>query len=276
MREVRLHPLSAFRPLMIGLLVCATASAQAELVRMSGRVQDSSGADASNICVTLKMAGSPNTASAMLTNENGEFFFNGITPNTYDLSFRARGWASRSLAVGAVRENIVIPPTRLEIAPSTTDYDIDWLMRTRSFGTVEVHEGCSVDLDQGKATCPTKIDGPSPRNNKADDLRLERQREGLYLTPENGAVLALGKTADLKGHRSCDSPRYSDSRIRIDNLSEGTPVCVRTNEGRPSFLAVWLKEPPQWADRVCIEGDISIEYVTSKRDDETSLIIKDR
>jgi hypothetical protein len=269
MHEVKLYHRSALRPFLIGLLMCTAASAQAELVRISGRVQDPSGAGA-NVCVTLKMTGSANTTSAMHTNDNGEFIFDGMAPATYDLSFRAFGFVSRSLTVSAVRDNIVIPPVVLKIAPNTIDYDIDWLMRTQSFGTVEVHENCGVDLDHGKATCPTKIDGPSPRNDKAEDLWLETQGGGLYLTPNSGALLTLGETASPMVHGPCYSPRYSNSRIRIDDLPEGTPVCVRTNEGRQAFLAVWFKKP------VCVERDISIEYVTSRRDDETVRRIADK
>ncbi len=79
----------SLRLLPLGLLLCATASAQTQEVRISGRVTDPSGAVLHKACVTLKSAGSADK-TAMLTDGKGEFAFGGLTPGTYDLSFTWR------------------------------------------------------------------------------------------------------------------------------------------------------------------------------------------
>ena len=48
-----------------------------------------------------------------------------------------------------------------------------------------------------------------------------------------------------------------DRRLPID--TEGTPVCLRTDEGRRVELRMFLPEDS------CVEGEIQIEFVTRSR-----------
>ncbi len=105
--------------------------AQSERGRISGRVKDPSGADAPNICVTLKTAGSTKVIAAILTDATGDYKFTGVPPGTFDVSFRYQlmldglGFVPRTLTITGGREEVTVPLVLLDIAPSTVDYEID-------------------------------------------------------------------------------------------------------------------------------------------------------
>jgi len=103
-------------------------------------------------------------------------------------------------------------------------------------GKLEIHESCSVDLDEGASVCWVTVDGDGtePRihaRGKAYDFWLQRGGKALFLVPQNGAVLAIGnlKEAGLQG---CATAQYGKGKTRVDDLPRGTYICVRTNEGR--------------------------------------------
>ena len=73
------------RLLPLGLLIYATAVAQTQAIRISGRVTDPSGAVVPKACVTLKGAGSAEK-TALLTDGKGEFAFAGLAQGTVGLS----------------------------------------------------------------------------------------------------------------------------------------------------------------------------------------------
>ena len=67
-------------------------------------------------------------------------------------------------------------------------------------GKLDLHEYCSVDLDEGVSVCNVVVDGDGtePRTNprgKAYDFWFLRNGKAIYFVPQNGAVLAIG---DLK------------------------------------------------------------------------------
>ena len=100
-------------------------------------------------------------------------------------------------------------------------------------GKLDIHEYCSVDIDEGTSDCIVTVDGDGtePRvhpRGKAYDFWLQRNGRAVYLIPQNGAALAIG---DLKeaGFQGCALGQYAKGRIRIDDLARGTHICVRTN-----------------------------------------------
>ncbi len=64
------------------------------------------------------------------------------------------------------------------------------------------------------------------------DTAVER-----FVTPRNGATIAKVGTTSV-GLSGCMAASLSNSRIHINDLPEGTYVCVRTNQGRYSQFRV--------------------------------------
>jgi hypothetical protein len=256
------------RSLIVGSLACATATAQTQDVRISGRVVDPSGAAIPKACVTLKGAGSAGKA-AMFTNDNGEFTLGGLAPGTYDLSFSWRFreydtfvYKPRSLTFKADRQANVVPPAVLEIGQVTVDYDFDALHEYQYkflYGSEEVHNQCSLNLDTGRATCPSTSKESVASNNDAGDLRLEADGQKLLLVPLNGAELAFGDRNARSTDKRCPALGYSPKRLRIDNLPEANLICGRTKGGRQVELAVGFKE------QVCIPGGLIISFETRRQ-----------
>jgi len=263
MHKVTLYRLPALRSLAIGLSACAMA-AQPDAVRISGDVQDASGAAIPNACVTLKVPGSTSVVSAIRTNEKGEFVLAAVPAGNYDLSVWEEGFVRRSLTVNAGADVVLAAPVRLQVAqgPSIAPRSIEEEMAYRAGrhreGTLEAHESCTLDVDAGQAICPAGDSAAQPPpGTEASDLVIKREGQALYFVPQHGATLGMGET--LPDGRFCSSANYARDRSRIDGLPEQTAVCVQTKEGRKSVLWIWFKEP------VCIPGDIRISFVTWSR-----------
>lgn len=257
----------ALRSLLLALVALTAVMAQSERGRISGRVQDQSGADAPNICVSLSAAGSTKVTSTVLTNDTGRYVFAGVPPGTVDLSFRYRlmleglGFQPRTLTIRRDRGDVMVPLVVLAIAP-TIDEDPDsrvaYEAGRHTHGAVELHENCSLDLDTGKPTCPESASPSSPRENRADDLLLKADGRELYLMPVHGAALELRSAMPVPDH-TCLTAEDVKGQVRVDVRLEGTRVCMRTNEGRRAAVVIWPRRT------VCVEGDVTFGFVTWKR-----------
>jgi hypothetical protein len=104
----------------------------------------------------------------------------------------------------------------------------------RHEGSMRISSHCSVDLDAGNRECNVILDGdgtqsPGYPSSKDIDFRVEPDGTRLYLRPRNGAQLAL---CDKAGRTACNSVRYLKQRLRVDDLPQGTHICVQTSQGR--------------------------------------------
>ncbi|MBN9663615.1 MAG: hypothetical protein J0H49_35785 [Acidobacteria bacterium] len=119
------------------------------------------------------------------------------------------------------------------------------LAQSTRTGELNVHTHCSVDLDAGKTECIVTLDGddtelPGHPIGKHDDFRLEPAGNRLYLVPRNGALLS--KTSSRQAGKSgCEQALYAKNRVRIDGLTKGSYLCVRTNKA--GYAELLIEEP---------------------------------
>ena len=90
-------------------------------------------------------------------------------------------------------------------------------------GLLKIHESWSADLDEGSVS-----------GLRLNDDFLHTKG---YLSPRNGAKIAIVGATSV-GINGCKTAILSNNRIDINDLSEGTYVCVLTNQGRFSEFRV--------------------------------------
>jgi hypothetical protein len=115
---------------------------------------------------------------------------------------------------------------------------------THSTGLLDIPQTWPADLDEGVVGAGT-----------ASDIWFEAVTAAeRYVTPRNGATMAkVGTTA--VGRSDCAAAPLSASRIHVNDLPEGTYVCVRTNQGRYSEFRVNAPIGPS-------PGTLKIGYTT--------------
>jgi len=114
-------------------------------------------------------------------------------------------------------------------------------------GSIEIPEFCSVNLDQGKASCLVTLDGdgtdpPVHPRGMGFDFWYQADGKAKYVAPQNGAVLALGDLNDA-GFTGCSVANFSKRRVRVDLLSVGTHICVRNKAGRIAEIQLERVDP---------------------------------
>jgi hypothetical protein len=114
--------------------------------------------------------------------------------------------------------------------------------QVRRAGQLKVFLHCAVDLDAGRCACTVTLDGngrepPSHPAGKDDDFRLEPRGVRVYVEPRHGTFVAKA-TPSASGLTGCMAAQYSTRRLRIDGLSRGSSICVRTSERRFAELTV--------------------------------------
>lgn len=115
-----------------------------------------------------------------------------------------------------------------------------------SSGSLEIERGQMADLDQGRAG-----------REAGADIEFEAvTATELYLTPKNGATLAVvgSQPVDYAG---CLAAPLAAKRIPASELSKGTHVCLRTDQGR--YTLFQITQPVQSGP-----GVLAIEYTTWK------------
>ncbi len=98
---------------------------------------------------------------------------------------------------------------------------------THSTGPLDIPQTWTADLDEGVVGAGAAADIWFEA-----DTAVER-----FVTPRNGATIAKVGTTSV-GLSGCMAASLSNSRIHINDLPEGTYVCVRTNQGRYSQFRV--------------------------------------
>lgn len=91
---------------------------------IDGTIVDSSGAVVAGAKVKLSRDGQP-LSQDVVSDEDGQFFFAGITPGTFELTITAAGFATQTPS-GTLHsgENLLLPPITLVIAPAATEVQV--------------------------------------------------------------------------------------------------------------------------------------------------------
>lgn len=114
-----------------------------------------------------------------------------------------------------LRQLAALPPTPVPAAPPV-----------RTTGTLQIPQTYLADLDQGTVT------------QAGADLWFEAETATqLYVTPSNGAALAVGDLS-RRNLEACRSARYDAYRVPLSALPPGSFLCVRTNEGRFALVGI--------------------------------------
>ena len=116
--------------------------------------------------------------------------------------------------------------------------------KTHSTGLLTISQTWTADLDEGEV-------GAGADSDIWFQAATATER---YITPRNGATIAKVGTTSV-GLGGCMEAPLSSSRININDLPEGTYVCVRTNLGRYSQFRVNEPVGPS-------PGTLNIGYTT--------------
>ena len=130
---------------------------------------------------------------------------------------------------------VTLKPTQMVLKP---------IQKTYSTGPLTISQTWTADLDEGKV-------GAGADSDIWFEAETATER---YITPRNGATIAKVGTTSV-GLEGCMEARLSSSRININDLPEGTYVCVRTNLGRYSQFRVNEPVGPS-------PGTLNIGYTT--------------
>jgi hypothetical protein len=98
---------------------------------------------------------------------------------------------------------------------------------TFSTKLLEIPQTWTADLDRGSVGA-----------GNASDIWFQAETSDLlYITPRNGARLAVGDRSN-RGYSGCADARFTRNRVSLRDIPEGSYICVRTNEGRISQFRV--------------------------------------
>ncbi len=109
-----------------------------------------------------------------------------------------------------------------------------------SQGKLEILEYCAVDLDAGEMTCsaaPQANEAVPEPQGKGFALWFQPIKDRVYAQPRNKAAVSGPANTPL-GKTACAAAQYSKVRLRLDGLTAGTHICVRTSQGRYSELTL--------------------------------------
>ena len=98
--------------------------------------------------------------------------------------------------------------------------------RTHTTGPLTIRQTFLADLDAGRIT-----------TNGADIWFQAETRRRLFVTPRNGAKIAVGDRSN-RGLAGCTRAHFSSTRVRLSSIPVGSYVCVKTNQGRISQFRV--------------------------------------
>jgi hypothetical protein len=91
-------------------------------------------------------------------------------------------------------------------------------------GIANLHPGDALDLDTNQLN-----------HGAPDDLIYKVDGQAHHLDPENGATMTTSGLLqpDIAG---CQSADLSDNPLALDDLTPGTYLCYRTNQGLPGWI----------------------------------------
>ena len=115
--------------------------------RVTGSVVDTSGATIPDAQIDLYLAGGKKPLLSTKTSTDGEYYFNGVRPATYDVTVEATGFVKftlRDLTVDASRETNV-PQVKLQLASVVFTVDVTGDLQMVELGNAEISDTVTVD-----------------------------------------------------------------------------------------------------------------------------------
>ena len=98
---------------------------------------------------------------------------------------------------------------------------------TYTTGPIVLQQTFLADLDNGSIV-----------NDSSSDIWYEAETEiEKYITPKNGAMIAVGDGSN-RGFEGCSEESFQTERVPLEDMPEGTYVCMKTDEGRISQFRV--------------------------------------
>lgn len=93
--------------------------------------------------------------------------------------------------------------------------------------TLVINQTFLFDIDQG-----------SIGNSPGADVWFEAQTATqLFLTPRNGALLAVGDRSN-RGYDGCASENYSNNKVPLGVVPPGSYICALTSDGNVSQIRI--------------------------------------
>jgi hypothetical protein len=160
----------AMRSVLLIGVVCATAVAQSQTVRLSGRVVDGAGSAIAKGKVILMMAGQGEIMAETWSGQDGTFVFMDIRPGTYDLNVHATGFKS---VVRVIEANL---GRDIEVGPVVLQ--------------VEFNEAAALDIT-GSFVLPNSKVALNPNGDDSNIICVERLQMPTYVP--------LAKMARIEG-----------------------------------------------------------------------------
>ena len=84
-----------------------------------------------------------------------------------------------------------------------------------------------------KQTYLADLDNNSGNNAQADIWFQAKTATKLFITPRNGAKIAVGDRSN-RGFAGCSVASYSSDSVKLNQIPVGSYICVKTNQGRIS------------------------------------------
>jgi len=189
-------------------------------IPLSGRVGPSESVE---ISVDMVAPTTPETYQSnwKLSNASGALF--GIGPNG-DSPFWVRivvvNASTATITPSPQASRTPTPGGTATEAPTPTGTPV-----VRVSGTAMLHPGSSIDLDNNQ------LDPASG----ADVSYQEDVNKFHWLTPLSGAVIGLYGSTE-PSQKACQSATMGPAPVAVENLSPGTYLCYRTDQGLPGWL----------------------------------------
>jgi Carboxypeptidase regulatory-like domain len=221
-------------------LLSAILTAAPEQARIRGRVEDSAMEHLPNAVVRLIPKDSTSTKYRLAGDSAGMFASSDIAPGMYTLGISLRGFRERfvrdvALAAGQIKD---VGPIVLDFAGCDApgvSCDSGKPSSILASGYFSLHRSCGadLDLDRDSVACPQAGKTMPTRLRNRIDLWFSDNKDGVYLTPGNGASISPPNP-----DKGCEEAKYDKTPVRIDGLGAGSDLCVRTSDGRSSHVFI--------------------------------------
>lgn len=212
------------------LLFALTFSALAVNAQMSiaGKVSDITGAAISQAEVRAQLEGTEEPRYVARTNNTGHFELLGLQAGSYKMTVMVAGF--RVEVIHGIRVSLENPRREfdrivLQVGSMCSRGCDDF--ESPDSGIVRIPRRCAFLMDTREVTCNLEIgerEPVEPPSNARSYLWFSSNPDGsLYLTPRNGALIAM--------NQRCEDAHYTDTPIRLDELTPGDRGCAKSPGG---------------------------------------------
>jgi hypothetical protein len=218
--------------LFVVMLPAFAADAQ---LSISGRVLDPAGAALATATIQAEMEGAQEPHYSVRSNASGRFELFGLEPGAYRITVTSLGFRTEVIhakAVSADHPREELSTIMLQVGNVCSGGCDPVVPAERDIGSVKIPRRCAFYIDTREVVCNLKIgerEPIEPPHDADSNLWFSSNAAGdLYLTPRNGALVALTQP--------CESAVYSGNPIRLDDLTPGIRICMRSAERNYSEL----------------------------------------